>query len=322
MLSAILSSRMLSRNSLRLGAGEHDQHREMVLQVLADRQIDHRLDADRAQMIGRADAGQHQDLRRVERAAAEDDLALGVGVKRLAALLIVDAGGALALHGDARDMGAHLDREILPLHRRMQIADRGRAALAVADGILAAAEALARAAVVVVGDRQAGHARGFEPGGEHRVRGLGPLHADVAAGAAILALAVLPALDALEVGQHVRIGPAERALLRPAVVVGRIAAGEGHDVDRGRAAQHLAAHLLDAAAVEVRIGLGLIAPVVHLVFVQLAEPDRDVDQRIEVAAAGFEQQHARVRVLRQAVGEHAAGGAAADDDVVVGVDRP
>ena len=245
---------------------------------------------------------------------------VGVGVQRLAALLDIrrrwrGCAASMTRATWARDF----DREILPLHRRMQIADRGRAALAVADRILAAAEALARAAVVVVGDRQAGHARGLEPGGEHRVLGLGPLHADVAVVAAILALAVLPALDALEVGQHVGIGPAARALLRPAVVVGRVAAGEGHDVDRGRAAQHLAAHLLDAAAVEVRVGLGLIAPVVHLVFVQLAEPDRDVDQRIEVAAAGFEQQHARVRVLRQAVGQHAAGGAAADDDVVVAV---
>ncbi len=138
----------------RFGAGIHHQHREMVLQVLADRQIDERGDADRAQMIGRADAGEHQNLRRVEGAAAEDDFALGIGVQRLAALFIVHAGGPVALHRDARDMGPHLDRKILPLHRRMEIADRGRAALAVADRILGAAEALPRAAVVVAGDRR------------------------------------------------------------------------------------------------------------------------------------------------------------------------
>ncbi len=61
------------------GPREHDQHREMVLQIFADRQIGDRLDADRAQMIGRADAGQHQQLRRIERAAAQDHLAIGHG---------------------------------------------------------------------------------------------------------------------------------------------------------------------------------------------------------------------------------------------------
>src|SRR3954463_2483797 len=115
----------------------------------------------------------------------------------------------------------------------MQIADGRRATLAVADGILAAAEDPSRARVVIFRGRQTGYPRGFEPGGEHRVGGLGPLHADVAILAAIFALAVLPALDALEVGQHVRIGPAERALLSPTVVVGGIAAGERHHVDRG-----------------------------------------------------------------------------------------
>ena len=179
-----------------------------------------------------------------------------IGVQPLAALFVFDAGGALALHRDAGDMGADLDREIFPLHRRTQIADRGRAALAVADGILAAPEAFAARAVVVVGDRQPGRARRLDPGGEHRVLRLAPLHADVAVVAAKLALAVLPVFDALEVRQHVRKRPAARALLRPAVVVGGIAAGEGHHVDRRRAAQHLAARLLDAAAVDAGIGLG------------------------------------------------------------------
>ena len=320
MLSAILSSRMPSRNSLPCGPRIHHQHREMILQILSDRQIDDRLDADRTQMIGRADAGEHQHLRRVERAAAQDHLARRRCARSTCPPFSYSTPVArLPCMDDARNQRAHLDRQIFPLHRRMQIADRGRAALAVADRILAPSEAHARRAVVVVGHRQARHARGFDPGGEHRVLGLRPLHADVAVRAAEFALAVLPALDALEVRQHVGIGPAARALLRPAVVVGGIAARERHHVDRGRAAEHLAAHLLDAAAVEVRVRLRLVAPVVHLVFVQLAEPDRNVDQRIEVAAAGFEQQHAGVRVFRQPVGQHAAGGAAADDDVVVTV---
>ena len=55
----------------------------------------------------------------------------------------LNAGGTLVRQNDTRRVGPRLHRQIFPAHRRMQIADRRRAALAVADGILAAAEALA-----------------------------------------------------------------------------------------------------------------------------------------------------------------------------------
>jgi hypothetical protein len=49
---------------------------EMILQVLADaRQVVHDLDARFPQVRRRADARQEQQLRRAERAAADDDLA-------------------------------------------------------------------------------------------------------------------------------------------------------------------------------------------------------------------------------------------------------
>ena len=69
----------------------------------------------------------------------------------------------------------------------------------------------------------------------------------------------------------------------------------------------------------LRLGSGSvsIAPVVHRVLVHLADAERDVDQRMRVAAARLEQQHARGAVLAQPVGQHAARRAGADDDVVV-----
>jgi hypothetical protein len=49
---------------------------EVVLQVAADiGGIVDDIDAEAAQFIRRTDAGQHQRLRRIDRAAAEDDLA-------------------------------------------------------------------------------------------------------------------------------------------------------------------------------------------------------------------------------------------------------
>src|SRR6185436_10561134 len=108
-------------------------------------------------------------------------------------------GRARALHHDAGGVRAHLDVQVLALARGVQKRDRGRTAPSVADGILAAAEALAGGAVVILGHRQAGLARGLDPGGEHRVFGLAPLHADRAFAAAPLARAVLEAFQPPEV---------------------------------------------------------------------------------------------------------------------------
>ena len=44
--------------------------------------------------------------------------------------------------------------------------------------------------------------------------------------------------------------------------------------------------------------------------------DGNVDERIAVAVAGFEQQHANTGLLGQPVGERAAGGAGANDDEI------
>ena len=71
------------------------------------------------------------------------------------------------------------------------------------------------------------------------------------------------------------------------------------------------------AAVQVRLGLGVIAPVEHVVFVHLAHAERDVDERIAIAAAGFEQQHASRRRPRSAGSPARSRPSRADDDVVV-----
>ena len=53
-----------------------DVHLEVVLEVLADTgQVVHDVDPDAPQVFGVADAGELEQLRRVERAAAQDHLA-------------------------------------------------------------------------------------------------------------------------------------------------------------------------------------------------------------------------------------------------------
>ena len=60
----------------------HQHAFQMILQVVADRERGDDRDAEFAQMIGRADAGEHQQLRRVERAAAQQHFARGLRARR------------------------------------------------------------------------------------------------------------------------------------------------------------------------------------------------------------------------------------------------
>src|SRR5205823_14405262 len=74
---------------------------------------------------------------------------------------------------------------------------------------------------------------------------------------------------------------AEPGLGRPLLVVERVAALEDHAVDRARAAEHLAARVVDAAAVHVRLGLGLVLPVVEAA----ADRERQRGRHVEVRRA-------------------------------------
>src|SRR5690606_10291096 len=125
------------------------------------------------------------------------------------------------------------------------------------------------------------------------------------------------AFAAAEVRQHRGPVPARRALRGPTVVVGGHAAHVAHGVERTRSAEHLAARPPQRAAAQLRLRRGVVVPVHALLPDQLRQPCRHVDEGVPVARAGFEQQHAHAGVFGQAIGEYAAGGAGADDDVVV-----
>src|SRR5499426_4694739 len=98
--------------------------------------------------------------------------------------------------------------------------------------------------------------------GHHWVEVPGALHADRAARAAELTFTVLPVLRPLEQGQDGVEVPAGVAGLRPAVVVGPVAAGPDHAVDAARPAEHLAERQGDGAASDVRARLVMVGPVV------------------------------------------------------------
>jgi len=150
----------------------------------------------------------------------------------LAALDELDADGAPVLDQHARRMHFRLQRQVFSLQGRLEICGRGRGAATVADGVLAARKAFGVARAVV---RDLGIARGparLDPGVIDRIELARPFDADRTIAAANVALAFGPGLQPFEVGNHIRIGPAARALLRPTVVVAAVAARETGDVDR------------------------------------------------------------------------------------------
>src|SRR5438309_4132158 len=95
-----------------------------------------------------------------------------------------------------------------------------------------------------------------------------------------------------------------------------LAADIDHAVDRGGAAQHLAARPVDAAVAGAGIGLGLVAPIDAGIGEGLAKAERDVDPAVVVLAAGLEQQHLCRRALAQSRRHGAARRPRADHDEI------
>ncbi len=196
---------------------------------------------------GVAHAGQLQQLRGVDRAAAEDHLA-GRHPVAAAPTPVLDPGrpGAVEGHLGGQGQGAH--GQVGPVHDRVQVGPgRGQPPAAVHVAV-EPGEALLAVAVDVVGERVAGLLHGLEERAEQRVGRRAALQHQRPAAAAPLVGAGQAGLHALEVGQAVRVAPALHALVGgPALVVQRVAPLEDHPVDAGRAAEHLAAGVEDLA---------------------------------------------------------------------------
>jgi hypothetical protein len=250
------------------------------------------------------------------RICGEPILAPGAHFEALAADVVAHARGALIFEDDARGEGVGDDLQVLPAFRRAQIGRRAAAPEAVAGRELKISGTFLARAVEVVVSRDT----------ELLTRG-DKCVADVAAhahvgnaqrttGAVERVGAPFLILRAHEIRKHVFISPPTVAQLSPVVVIPGLAANVQKTVDGAGPPQHLTPRPVDTAAVEARIRLGLVAPVGVRIVHRLEVAHRHVDPRVPVAPAGFEQQHTDRRIFAQAAGEHAAGGARTDDDVI------
>src|ERR1700730_3915232 len=89
----------------RRAAAVEKKRRRMILKVLSDPgERNANGDVMASELLGRADAGQHQELRRVDRARGEDHLAFRPRGAARAVANIIDPDGAGSLHDNARDV--------------------------------------------------------------------------------------------------------------------------------------------------------------------------------------------------------------------------
>ena len=245
----------------RLPGGDLKGEFEMVLQVLADAgPVGDHVDPERAQFRRRPHARQLQELRRIDRAAAKNDLAPRARLLLAPVAAVVDADRAAAVEGDSgrQRVGDHL--EVGPLHRRPEIGVGGRPAHAVPHRHVERAKPLLPLAVEIGADRIARLPARLDEGVVERVA-FAPMRRRKRSGVAAIGVSrPAKALRAAEVRQHVLVAPALGALLLPALEIERMPAHIDHAVDRGRTAENLAARTGDAPAAEMGLGLALDSP--------------------------------------------------------------
>ena len=226
---------------------------QVILQVGADAgPVGDDVDAVLAQLRGRPDAGQQQELRRADRAGGENDFAAAARAARRAVLPPAHAGRALAVEDDAFGETAGFEPQIGAMQHRLEKGARRRDTAAALLVDVKGADAFVVAAVEVGNGFDAGlfggGAEGVEQIPAHPRRRNVPFAADGMRVAFAEEMIFVP----FEKRQHVVPAPAGKPELAPMVVVGGLAAHIDHGVDRGRAADHLAARIIEAAAIEPR----------------------------------------------------------------------
>ena len=290
----------------------------MILQVFADAaQRGDDADAERAQQVGWTDPRKLQQLRRLDRACAQNDLARRARARESTVALPFDADGPRSLEQHARHQRARHDRQVRPAADRTQERDRRALSPSAIDAQLVRPDAVRRRAVEIGIARQPELDARLDPRVAVRVVVAQVRDAELARRAVIGARAACVALDAPEVGQHVDVAPPVCALGCPVVEVLVLAANEDQAVDRRRAADHAPARPHDVAAGGAFGRNGIEEPRETRVVDRAEVADRQVQPEIAIRAAGFEQQDARLRIGRQPVRDHAACRTGADDHVVV-----
>src|SRR5512144_107313 len=301
------------------------------MKVLADaRQVDQHRDADRFQPASWSDAGQQQQLRRVDRTSADDHLAGRHGALGAAVANVLDAGAAAAVEPQPGGLRAvdQLQRllwrglRLLPLQRGVEVGRLDAMPLAVLDVDVVPAGSLHLRTVEVVGPGEPEFGARVDEGLRDRVRIVpgDARHPQRTSLAGQRTGIVLLILQLLEVPQHVLEGPIRAAVVGPVVVVAAMSPDVHQGVEVAGSARHPAARLRKPPAEAMRLRHAEVAPVDRRV---LDEPpvrgDSDVfrNRRWNLPIACLHHGHVDAGIFTQPRGDDGAGRARSDDDVIV-----
>jgi hypothetical protein len=210
---------------------ERADDQRMVLKVFADaRQIDAHIDPVPAELVGRTDAGQHQQLGRFDRAAGDDHLAAAAGRNPLAVLQVLDPDAAVIFEQQSGRARSRLQGDISARHCRLQIGGEHAATPAVPK-VEMVPTATERRSIEVVDQRIAELDARVEKHLRDRIPGvLGVDDRDGSAlargGVGVVELVFQP----LEIRQAILEGPAIAAVIGPVVEIARPCAHMHHVV--------------------------------------------------------------------------------------------
>ncbi len=272
----------------------------------------HGRDAVLRQRLAVADAGEHQELRRLERAGGYDHFAAGANLLPLMAFDIFDPDRALALEQDSGGMRERFDTQIRARgDMRMHIGARRAPALAVFLRHLVDPEAFMVLGIEVLAQMELRFLHGLQENLLHRIVRAQPVDVERPILAVIIAVEIGVVFRALEVGQNVGERPPRVAERSPVVVIPSMAADIDHGVDRGRAAEPLAARLIADPPVEAFLRHRLERPVVDLARDHQHQRERCRHYPIVILPAGIEQRDQGLSVFRKPPRHRAAAGARA-----------
>ncbi len=267
-----------------------------------------------ASSLGGPDAREQEQLGRLHRAGADDDLALGAKLR--------DAPSRATSTPLQRSPSKSSRRAWAPVSTvrfgAAAIGARNAVALLwrtpVLDVERTEGDAVQGLAVVVVVERDARLLCGGDDGGIERVRLVARADVQGAARPVVGRRAAVEVLGPLEERKHVLVAPAIVADVGPRVVIAAMPARVDHPVERAGPPQHPAPRPVQLAAGAGRLGHGPVAPVL-LAVPQLEQPRRLVDGGVVVALARLEQGDARSRI-DQAAGHDGPAGSGSHHDHV------
>src|SRR5437773_4702283 len=234
----------------------------MVLKILPHaRQLVHDPDAEGFEQCVSTDAGKLEQLRRLQGAGAEDDLPLRPHGRLADVAVVRDADRATTLEQHLGYPHPGLDSQIAAMARRREIGIRRAAPPPISRAEVVVADAFLGRAVEVVVSRNPEFRTRSDDSLDQLVPPADRRTPQRAAEAVVGGVAACRVLEALEIGQDLRVTPAVIAEIRPAIVILSLATNRYQPVDRARSAECLAARPVDPATVHPRLGFGVESPV-------------------------------------------------------------